>query len=660
MAVKSIIGSNRFWFCLIVLGLLAVYLPGLHNELIFDDVALLQQRMLWGPYGDLWPLKQRLLSYGSFVWVEALVGDGGWKQRLFNLLLHIGVVFTLYRVFKHLLACAEWPESLTAEPHFQASRDAALRFGVVLFAFNPVAVYAVAYLIQRSILAATLFVLLSCLAWLRWIENGRPGWLLAAVAGYGAAMLSKEHAVMTPLVWGALYVYICKPTRKRLAVVLGGGLVVLGAASLLLHTLYGAFIGVAFDPLSVVYMDQLKSLRPDIERWAWPLSMLNQAALFFYYGFLWWLPLPAWLSIDLRPAFPVSFGSFRHLIGAAAYVALLLAASWMLLRAKGPLRLLGLCLLLPMLLFASEFAMVWIQDPFVLYRSYLWAIAIPGIAVLLLVGIRPAILNGLAIVLMCVLAGGAFERVLSLKHSLSAWSDAVETVDLDAPENAVGRWRPYLNRGSYYADKLMPELAYGDYKKALALGERRGHANYNSGIALQLLGRYREAVEQFDQAEARGGADDMVSLLVNRGESHLALGNMEGALKDFSMAVDKGLSGALLSATRLKLAQIALATGRYDAARANYDALLQATPDSYDFSLGVALSDVGLGQREQAMERLEALLLRQPSGSAFYGKALLLQQQGDVRGAREAVDRALALEPGNEVFKRFRDGLAGD
>ena len=72
---------------------------------------------------------------------------------------------------------------------------------------------------------------------------------------------------------------------------------------------------------------QLDRQRPGVAAQIYPLSVLNQAALFFYYGFLWLVPVVGWMSIDMRPPFPLGFDSLPHLAGAAAYLLLLLAAS---------------------------------------------------------------------------------------------------------------------------------------------------------------------------------------------------------------------------------------------------------------------------------------------------------------------------------------------
>ena len=62
---------------LLIAAILCVYLPGLNNQLIFDDLRL-QEDSIFGQYGNLLQFKQRMLSYGSFVWIQKIFGDGWW------------------------------------------------------------------------------------------------------------------------------------------------------------------------------------------------------------------------------------------------------------------------------------------------------------------------------------------------------------------------------------------------------------------------------------------------------------------------------------------------------------------------------------------------------------------------------------------------------
>ena len=87
---------------IVLAALLVIYMPGLGNPLIYDD-AFLTDGELFAQYGTLKDLRPRWLSYGSFVWLQALLGEGWWKQRLFNFLLHVGVVLGLWALYREIL-----------------------------------------------------------------------------------------------------------------------------------------------------------------------------------------------------------------------------------------------------------------------------------------------------------------------------------------------------------------------------------------------------------------------------------------------------------------------------------------------------------------------------------------------------------------------------
>src|SRR5215813_6673316 len=89
------------WLPIVAIALAVAYLPGLGNNLVFDDASL--GGTIFEQYGQLLPLKVRTLSYGSFVWVQALLGEGWWKQRLVNLLIHAAVVAALWAFYREIL-----------------------------------------------------------------------------------------------------------------------------------------------------------------------------------------------------------------------------------------------------------------------------------------------------------------------------------------------------------------------------------------------------------------------------------------------------------------------------------------------------------------------------------------------------------------------------
>jgi hypothetical protein len=137
---KLTVRSLAFGVLLVAL-VCAVYGSGFGNQLLFDD-ARLGDGTVFEQYGGLAP-QIRSLSYGSFVWLQSLLGEGWWKQRLFNVVWHLG---TCAWCMPWAAPCsnAQFPEEMKAAPQFERSREAALQLGTLLFALNPVAVYAVA------------------------------------------------------------------------------------------------------------------------------------------------------------------------------------------------------------------------------------------------------------------------------------------------------------------------------------------------------------------------------------------------------------------------------------------------------------------------------------------------------------------------------------
>ena len=604
-----------------------------------------------------------MVSYGSFIWVDQLAGTGWWKQRIVNIALHLGVVAAVYALLQALMAHTRFPQEIEEQAHFGASRNAALRVGVALFALNPVAVYAVGYLIQRSIVMATLFAVLACLAFVRAMETRRIAWYGAALIAYLLAVLSKEHAVMTAALAVPLYIYIQRPSPQRVAAAAGASVLVLAiAAGVLLH-FYGDMIGRLFDAQSVAFAQQLEALRPGVSRQMLPLSILNQAGLFFAYGVLWLLPYVGWMSIDLRPAFPLGFASSWHAVGAMAYVALFACAAWALLRRTGALSLAGLLALFPLLWFATEFATVWVQDPMVLYRSYLWAVALPGLLAIILTGFRPRTIYVAGAVLGLAFGALALERNLSLRDEVSAWTDAAEKIDLKAPPNAVGRSRPFLNLGAYYQRRGMVDQAERNISTAEALGDRGelgSSARFNAGVLLQLKKKHPEALRAFAAAEAQGYTS--MALHYQRAESQAALGQFGPAFESFSIALEKAEQDpqqrSAIPTLRIRRVETAMAAQLFDEAIRGFEVLLKMSPNDPRLLLGLGMAQVGKGDTRAALDLFNPLIASKPTAPLYYGRAMAYHRAGQQAASLSDLDQAIQLDPRNPQYAQMRGVVA--
>ena len=648
---------------LVFLGLLlvvfALYLPTLRDALVFDD-AFITSGQLAAEYGSLSALKPRLLSYGTIVWVQALVGEAWWVQRLVNVLLHVAVVAMIYVFYAQLLTSL----ALT-EPARESSRVSlrwrsgwGLFIGVAWFALNPTAVYAVAYLTQRSIVMATLFSVIALWAVLKALATRQIAYWLAATLAYIAAMLSKEYALALPAVAFAMIVVVRRPSAKP-SVAAGVLVLVLAAvaavAAGLLYARYSGIVGRAFDEISVSYLKQLAVTTPGIEKQAYPLSIINQMWLYFEYGCRWFLPSTQMMAVDLRPPFPTQLLSVPHVLGVVGYVALFVGSVTLMGRYRDGRALLGFCLFIPTMLFVTEFSTVWIQDPFVLYRSYLWAIAVPG---LIYLGVRQLAgrfsstgILACAGVIGLVLIWQTTDRVASFKTELTVWDDAVRKLP---PELVLGKSRAYLNRGQAYQLAGEDSRAIRDYQRSTAFGDN-GEGLLNAGSVLLARGRFAEAIAAFDGAMARG--QQGASLSLNRGTALLSLGDTTGALAALQLALTQSPAPQEIAAVRRQRAQIFLQTGRID--EAITDAQFAAPVFAGDWqvrnTLGFAL--LAKGDRGGAVAAFNDSLQRGQSAVAFFGLARVFAEEQRLPEARTQIEKALALDPTNAQFQQLQGRL---
>ena len=647
----------------VLAAVLAIYLPGWNHELLFDDLRL-TDGAIFGNYGSLLTFKQRMLSYGSFIWVDLLAGPGWWKQRLVNVGLHLATVAALYALVRELLERTRFPEEFESQPHFGMSRQAAVQVGVALFAVNPMAVYAVAYLVQRSIVMATLFSVLACWCFVRGLSGRGVAWYGLALLSYVAAVLSKEHAVMVAAMAVPLYIHVRRPSWKTVATIAGASTALIAVAAVVFFGIYGELIGKLFDQRSLDFAQQLERLSPGITQRMYPLSILNEAALFFAYGFLWFAPNVMWMSVDMRPAFPLSYMAFPQVLGVVGYVGLWIAALWAVLRRRGALSLAGVALMFPLLLYATEFATVWVQDPFVLYRSYLWAVAVPVVVAIVLTGFQPKTIYVIGCAIGLVFTVLAFERVQSLRDDHTAWGDAAEKIDLKAPANAVGRWRPFLNLGAYHLDRGSLGEAQRSFATAEALGSLHGSARFNQGVALQQQKKHAQALTTFAEAEKQGFSGQ--SLHYHRGESAFALGQFALAFDSFSQGLASAAEGVtgkemdrMREAMRMRRAEAAIGAGRYDDAIGDFNALLKASPQNRRLALGLGMALVGKGDTQAAIAQFDQIIASTPNAAAaYYGRAMAHNTAKRRDDSLKDLDRAIALDPRNAQYQQVRAQLA--
>lgn len=481
---------DRAWLCSLFAVVCLVYLPFLGSPFVFDDLPFFADIAVNRYATSSFQFDLRWLSYASLGWTYAIFSDVDTHFYHFgNTLLHAGNTILLFYLLRQLTGAAINDYIKSPAVIWGAW------FGALVFACHPVAVYAAGYVIERSILMATLFALVMQLAYVRGLLTGQKRWLMLAVIAYFLAGFSKEHSVLMPAVLAALTILLRdKNIIDRRALWLAWG-AFLAIAVLLMLSVKGV-IGTVYEPMAAIMFNQqgLAVSTPQLHL----LSALTQSGLFFKYLLLWWLPNPAWMSVDMREPFITSLTAWQGWAGALAFVAYGALGCRLLLRGGVP-GLIGLALLYPWLQFGVELSTIRVQEPFVLYRSYLW---LPGMMLLFplllakLPGRRALFGSGLLVLLLIPLA---WNRLWVFADNYRLWNDAAQLLP---SERVWGADRIFYNRGETLAlASKWPEAA-PDFERALALSPKFSAIHKELGVVYANLKRYQEAIAQFDEAIA--------------------------------------------------------------------------------------------------------------------------------------------------------------
>ena len=537
MKIRCSLFQRYFLIAILLLIVIALYAGSLSAPFVFDDRGFFKDSANIANASHTYSIFDlRWLPYSSLAWTVNWFGLDFFWLRLGNVLLHaansIVLFFLLRRLFQVTLANDD------SSTGFASSLEWLAFFGALLFALHPIAPYGVAYLIQRSILMATLFVLLMLLAYLEGLVRGGWHWMLAAALFYFAAVYSKEHSIAAPGVALALTFLIRKPSpalfRQIAPYFLLSALI---AVTVMLSVKQMGVLGQAYEPNAVGILD-LSIKRQGLAQLpnTHLLSILTQSFLFFKYLWLWLLPNPAWMSVDMRESFAMSYLSWPHSPGLIAFLAYPCVAVWLLLK-RGRIGLLGFALLFPWILFLTELSTVRIQEPFVLYRSYLW---MPGLfaALPLLAGWlapkRMFILLGVVAVLLIPLT---LNRLDTFSSTLKLWDD-VEKLIRDKT-NVTAADRIYYNRGTELGKLQRYEEAINDFTKSIAAYPGYDFVYGDRATAYYLLGKYNKALQDYDRAIALN--PDNPKSYYGRALTHRALRDYAAAQEDLRKSCALGL-----------------------------------------------------------------------------------------------------------------------
>lgn len=665
-----------------------LYLNTLGHGFVFDDVTLILQnpqvtQLKWGEilgFGSYRPV--RTFTYAANFWWG---GPDPFGFHLFNVLLHGFNGVLVFSLFRRLRCPAAW--SLA---------------GALVFVAHPAQTAAVAYISGRKDMLATGFILIGLLAYLTFRRTRRFPYLGMVVAAFGLAVLSKEVALVFPVL--LLLTELC---RRRQAVI--HPLEALRASFRNLWWLYLSMIAMAAAGL-YYSVEVLQASRMDgLWGGSWTTNLGTSFKLFLHYLRLVLVPYPL-LADYLGDVFSVSNGFLEPatLFATLMTVAYGGVAAWMF--SRRPRLTFGmlwfLVSLLPVLQLIPFHELA--ADHF-LYLPLIGPAFLAGFAVNRLASRLPRTEWAWAVlaVWLAVAAIMTVDRNRDWKDNQTLWSATYRKapgsfrancnlgglaqdrrewelaltftrrcLELD-PQEAL----PHANLGAIYRDLGNRALQAGRFgvaedhlrqaieysRKALALEEDNPWARSNLADAfkdLALLAERRgesrakvselrrRAIRHFQEAIRQAeGYDAQAAVIFKLGAVQLDAGNYREALRYFLQCVDELAHWAQpQAATGYAYLQL----GLYQESIPYFQRALQLEP-SLDAFFGLARAQEALNDPQAAIGTLEAALVRFPrEGEVLYELGRLHFVTDDRRSARVYLLRALQASPPTEVAAASR------
>lgn len=494
--------------CLMVLSVVTVllYSPYRLNPAVFDDHNIITNLGVYSYAQQIFPSSPRVFPYFTIGLVHVLSGANLAWNRALSIVLHSLVVLALFFFLRRSTSGIE-------------TTDAAIRERICFLvsawmALNPVAVYGVAYLVQRTIVFATLFGLLSAILYLRAQQQSRSVDVLSASLMAGLSMMSKEHAVLLPAAVVALTPLVCCWDRAAIQRATGYMAFTLPCAIWVLLHRGVDFLGSSYEGYSGDIALQLgEGGGLPFPGGLWPMSIATQLLLFWKYLFLWLVPNPQWMSADMRVDVPVLWDSAWAYVGLSLSVGffMVVAICWFHRGIRAWIRRWAAVLAFVAIPFVVELSVVRVQEPFVLYRSYLW---MPGYALLfalMFMTVDRGLTRwaavwprktfwGIVLIACSALFPLAQDRLRSFSSEEALWLDAVVKLPRS---DVVGADRIYYNLAveSYKRKNYKMALDWSD--RVIAQNPRAFQGYLVQGTSWLALGDPHSAMQSFDAAAAR-------------------------------------------------------------------------------------------------------------------------------------------------------------
>ena len=656
---------------LVVLGLL-IYGPALPNPFIWDDYELIIHNPVvrgWSNLPHLFAgnIVEQSSFYRPLQMLSYLIDYEVWGMNPKG--------FHLTSILWHVAAALSFCGFVAA---ITRNRLTALLAGV-LFIIHPVHNEAVAYISGRADPVMAVFVLLAFTFYLRYSDSIRLGEYLVCVVCFVAALLSKESALILPLLIGAYHLVFRKVMNKELYFMLSG--LALGYLGLRLFNVIG--VADMHEKTQTILLQRVPGAFASQALYL--KTLLFPRDLFMGYGqklFTWrdplvWKGLVLWtglvgVAVFMRGRRPlVSFFLAWYLIALLPVMNLYpvnayMAEHWLYLPAMGLLALLAhalslwaarpvwrpyatagiIAVLIMLSLTAYRQNFVW-RDPIAFYKR--------------IIRINPQYTkayNNLGKILSqqerYAEAAEYFRRSIEIdpRFVKGYHNYAVCMTKLDRMDEALAYYhkalgvRPdfaptYNNLGALYIDMEQYEKAEQFVNRALSLHPEMPKAYYNLGLIAQARRQNQQAREYFQLAlkydpNYAAAKNNLGSMMGREGELQSAIENYRQVLMvepdNYSVMNNLGILYGRL--------------GKGDEAMELFRSALRIKPDFADAHFNLAFAFAKQQRWGQAIRHYQDAVRYDPNHpQAINNLAILYAQQNRFVEAEQLFQRALEINP---------------
>ena len=475
---------------------LEIYGPALHGPFVLDDRTLpfMTPGMEGKPLSGWISFVRPLLIYTFWLNYQS-GGIDPFGYHLVNVFLHFLTSVVVALIAARLLTWANVEGR---------KREVLAVLAGAIFILHPAQTESVAYVASRSETLSVLFFYSGLAVFLYRGEESMT-WLraVAAIALFGAAVMTKEHTAVFPvIVVLADYFWNRGGVRKNAffysLVAIGG----LAGAFLVVRVLQGAVTAGLRTP----------GLTP-------VTYFFTECRVVWQYVLLFFVPV----GQNVDPDVAISHTLFEHgaIFGLLAMAAVIVAA-W-IFRKRWPLASFGAILFV--ILVAPTSSFVPILDPEAERRMYLPFLGLILIALELLrhLKLQPMIGVGAAI---CVLLS-----VLSYNRN-EVWGDPVALWS-DAAAKSPQKMRPRFQLAYAYYEMGRCQEAANNYEAASKLAPPRVDLLMDWGLSLDCAGREKEALDVLKQATAYENSAHVHATI---GMVYAKSGQKDDALKELTLA----------------------------------------------------------------------------------------------------------------------------